>query len=133
MAPNDAITRSALSNWLSFAGRLDRAIEWASTALNQAHSAAFTKFLKPNLASDLYDAGRYDEALENIKGNEMVMPDIAAAINVRLGRLDEARSLIADWLKIGPFSIATASCWAMKEPMKSAYLDDLRKAGLPEK
>ena len=50
-----------------------------------------------------------------------------------LGRLEEARAIIADWLKKGPFSIATESCWAIKEPMKSAFLDDLRKAGLPEK
>ena len=33
----------------------------------------------------------------------MVMPDVAAAIDIRLGRVEEARSLIADWLKIGPF------------------------------
>ena len=38
-----------------------------------------------------------------------------------------------DWLKTGALSIAAESCWAMKEPMKSAWLDDLRKAGLPEK
>ncbi len=60
-------------------------------------------------------------------------PDIAAAIYVRVGRVDEARAIVADWLKKGPFSIATESCWAIKEPMKSAFLDDLRKAGLPEK
>ena len=41
--------------------------------------------------------------------------------------------LRADWLKRGAFSVATESCFAIKEPMKSAYLDDLRKAGLPEK
>ena len=68
-----------------------------------------------------------------MKGNEMVEPDVAAAINIRLGRVEEAQSLIADWLKTGSFSIATELCWAIKEPMKSANLDDLRKAGLPEK
>ena len=64
----------------------------------------------------------------------MVMPDVAAAINIRLGRVEEARSLIADWLKIGPFSITTELCWAIKEPVEEREaLDDLRKAGLPEK
>jgi class 3 adenylate cyclase/TolB-like protein len=133
MAPNEAVTRSALSNWFSFAGRHDQAIEWASTALRQGHNAAFAMFLKPNLGSTFYFAGRYEEALENLKGNEMVSPDTAAATYVRLGRLEEARGVVRDWLKTGPFSIATASCWAMKEPMKQRYLDDLRKAGLPEK
>jgi adenylate cyclase len=133
MGPNEVVARSSLSDWLSFAGRHDQAIEWASAALQQEHNAAFAMFLKPNLAWVLYFAGRYDEALETIKGSEMAAPDIAAAAYVRVGRVDEARAIIADWLKQGPFSIATESCWAMKEPMKSTYLDDLRKAGLPEK
>jgi adenylate cyclase len=133
IAPNDAVIRASLSTFLSSAGRIDQAIEWASEALRQDHSAAFARFLKPVLAADLYFAGRNDEALENMRGNEMVEPDVAAAINIRLGRVEEARSLIADWLKIGPFSITTELCWAIKEPMKSANLDDLRKAGLPEK
>ena len=133
MAPNEAGTRSRLATWLSFAGRHDQAIEWASTALRQEHNAAFAMYLKPNLAWALYNAGRYDEAFETIKGSEMSTPDMAAAIYVRVGRVEEARAIIADWLKIGPITIATESCWAMKEPMKSACLDDLRKAGLPEK
>jgi tetratricopeptide (TPR) repeat protein len=133
MAPNEANIRSGLAGWLSMAGRHDQAIEWGSTALRQEHNAAFASFLKPNFAWVLYLAGRYEEALENIRGNEMVAPDTAAAVDVRLGRVEEARAIIADWLKGGAFSIATESCFAIKEPMKSALLDDLRKAGLPEK
>jgi hypothetical protein len=51
----------------------------------------------------------------------------------KLGHIEEARALIADWLKKGAFSIAMESCFAITEPMKSAFLDDLREAGLPEK
>jgi hypothetical protein len=36
-------------------------------------------------------------------------------------------------VETGSFSIATEQCWAIKEPMKSANLDDLGQAGLPEK
>ena len=133
MAPNEVVARSSLSDWLSFAGRHDQAIEWASAALQQEHNAAFAMFLKPNLAWNLYFAGRYDEAFETIRGDEKLGPDVAAAIYVRVGRVEEARAIIADWLKTGALSIAAESCWAMKEPMKSTYLDDLRKAGLPEK
>ena len=46
-------------------------------------------------------------------------------------RFDAARSVVADWRKTGPYSIAAAWFWQIKEPMKSMYLDDLRKAGLP--
>jgi tetratricopeptide (TPR) repeat protein len=132
MAPNEVGMRSMLANWLSFAGRHDQAIEWASTALRQEHSAVLM-YLNVNLSWNLYFAGRYDEAFETIRGGEKLGPDVAAAIYVRVGRVDEARAIIADWLKTGGLSIAAESCWAMKEPMKSAWLDDLRKAGLPEK
>ena len=50
MAPNEVVMRSALSDWLSFAGRHDQAIEWASAAFRQEHNAELTMFLKPNLA-----------------------------------------------------------------------------------
>jgi tetratricopeptide (TPR) repeat protein len=133
MGPNEASIRSGLALWFSFAGRHDQAIEWASTALRQAHNAAYAMYLKVNLAFTLYFAGRYDEALETIKGSEKIGPDVAAATYARVGRVDEARAIIADWLKTDSISIATESCWAIKEPLKSAYLDDLRKAGLPEK
>jgi len=133
MAPNEPGTRSSLSFLLSNAGRKDQAIEWASWALRQERNAAFNMFLKPNLAWTLYLAGRYEEAFDSIKGSETLFPDTTAAIYVRVGRVEEARAFIADWLKRGAFSVATESCFAIKEPMKTAYLDDLRKAGLPEK
>ena len=38
----------------------------------------------------------------------MVAPDVAAALYAHLGRLDEARAIVADWQKTGPSSIATA-------------------------
>jgi adenylate cyclase len=133
MAPNEPVVRSTMGTFLSQAGKLDQGIEWASVAVRQEHNAGFARFLKPNLAWSLYLAGRNEEAWDAIKGNEMVEPDVAAAILVRLGRPEEARAIVADWRKIGSFSIATASCWPIKEPMQSAYLDDMRKAGLPEK
>ena len=55
------------------------------------------------------------------------------AIYARLGRIDEAKAAAADWLKTAPHSILTQSCNPIREPMKSMYLDDVRKAGLPEK
>ena len=56
-----------------------------------------------------------------------------AAIYARLDRIDEAKAAVAEWLKTGPHSILTESCWPIREPLKRMYLDDLRKAGLPER
>ena len=103
-------------------------LSWA-----QAHDEQKNTDVKINLAWANYLAGHSDEAINYMKGIEASAPNIAAALNAHLGRLDEARAIVAEWRKNGPFSIATASCWQIKEPMKSVYLDDLRKAGLPEK
>ena len=103
-------------------------------ALRQEHNAAYEMFLKPNLAWTLYFAGRYEEALRNHQGQRNGHARTLRQQFMRASaRLEEARAFIADWLKKGPFSIATESCFAIKEPMKSAYLNDLRKAGLPER
>jgi hypothetical protein len=63
----------------------------------------------------------------------MVTPDVAVARYAHLGRLNDARVIVADWQKETRHSIATQACLPMKEPLNSVYLDDLRKAGLPEK
>jgi tetratricopeptide (TPR) repeat protein len=133
--PNDAQMRSPLSGFLINTGRTDEAIEWASRALAQPHSSAFAKYYKLNLAGALYFAGRYQEALDTVKGSETILPDTAAAIYMRAGHIEEARKIIADWLKTGHnhYSVALESCFPVKEPMMTAFLDDLRKAGLPEK
>jgi TolB-like protein len=131
MSPYDAELRASLAPFIANAGKLDEALEWLSWA--QAHDEQKNAGVKINLAWTHYLAGRYDEAAKTIKGYETGAPDVAAAAYAYLGRLDEARAVVADWRKTGPFSIATASCWEIKEPMKSVYLDDLRKAGLPEK
>jgi hypothetical protein len=47
--------------------------------------------------------------------------------------VEEARALIAKFLKTGSHSIQTESCWPFREPLKQKYLDDLRKAGMPER
>ena len=47
MAPNEVLTRSSLSDWLSFAEEEhDQAIEWASAAFRQEHNAEATMFLQ---------------------------------------------------------------------------------------
>jgi len=131
MSPYDAELRGGLAGFIASAGKFDEAVEWASWA--RAHDEQKNNDATLALAWTNYLAGNADEAVKFMKGVERLAPDIAAAAFAHLGRLDEARAIVTDWRKTGPFSIATASCWQIKEPMKSMYLDDLRKAGLPEK
>lgn len=60
-------------------------------------------------------------------------PALYAAICVRLGRLNEARSAVADALQAGTnLSIANEASTPQIEPQRAAYLNDLRAAGVPE-
>ncbi len=81
-----------------------------------------------------YLAGRPQEALSNLQDIAGRFPQQLAAVYVRLGRLNDARSVIAEWRKANRrASIATeAFYWRMRSDLKSAFLDDLRAAGLPE-
>ena len=60
-------------------------------------------------------------------------PALYTAICARLGRLDEARSAIADALKAGTkLSITNEASTPRIEPQRAAYLKDLGAAGVPE-
>lgn len=130
MSPYDAELRS-LAFFLANAGNFDEAIEWSLWAT--AHDQQRNLWLKGTLAWAYYLAGRTEEALEAVKGTESFWGDLNVAIHARLGRIDEARAAAADWLKTAPHSILTQSCMPIREPMKQKYLDDLRKAGVPER
>jgi adenylate cyclase len=131
MSPYDAELRVTSAFYVANAGKLEEAIEWASWAV--AHDSQKNPFAKGNLAWALYLAGRNEEALRAIKGGESFAMATLAAIYARLGRIDEAKTTVAEWLKTGTHSILTESCWPIREPLKRMYLDDLRKAGLPER
>ena len=131
MSPFDAELRGSSAFYAANAGKLDEAIEWASWAV--AHDSQKNPFAKGNLAWALYLAGRNEEALKAIKGGESFSMATLAAIYARVDRIDEAKTTVAEWLKAGSHSILTESCWPIREPLKRMYLDDLRRAGLPER
>jgi Flp pilus assembly protein TadD len=118
-------------------GEPDRSVQQAEAAVAMS---PYDAELRSSLAGFIANAGKLDEAdrmgvmahahdeQRNIDGKLNL-----AWANYLAGRSDEARAIVAEWRKNGPFSIATASCWQIKEPMKSVDLDDLRKAGLPER
>ena len=76
-------------------------------------------------------AGRYEQALQALKGIEASNPWPAMVIYANLGRMDEARAAAVEYIKEGLHSILSESCVPIREPMKQKYLDDLRKLGVP--
>ena len=131
MSPYDATAKGVLAYRLVNAGKLDEAIEWASWAL--AHDVQKSPFPRNNLAWAYYAAGRYEQALETFRPlGDSYNPAQGAVHYASVGRLDEAKAEVALYLKSGRHSIATESCAPMREPLKQKYLDDLRKAGMPE-
>jgi hypothetical protein len=86
-----------------------------------------------SLAWAYYVGQRYDDALKAVSRYKADFPALYAAICVRLGRLDDARSAIAGALKAGmKLSIAKEGATPQIEPQRAAYLNDLRAAGAPE-
>jgi hypothetical protein len=60
-------------------------------------------------------------------------PLVLAPVDIRLGRIEEARTVMAEFVQANPeHTLEDEARWPLKEPLKQTYLDDLRKAGMPE-
>jgi adenylate cyclase len=140
--PYDFLARAQLAYFLTAAGRTDMAVSWLEEAIRRDPHPIDVYFL--NLAIAYYNAGRPADALALLANYNGVLRGpkklILAAANARLGRLDEARQELARFLAEFPgWTIAKEATWPggrqpkFVEPLLRPYLDDLRKAGLPEK
>jgi tetratricopeptide (TPR) repeat protein len=141
-SPYDFLVRAQLAYFLTGAGRTDLAVNWLEEAIRRDPHPIGPYFL--NLATAYYHEDRPEDALAlltNFKGSlRGPKKIILAAANARLGRLDEARHELARFLAEFPgWTIAKEATWPggrqpkFVEPLLTPYLDDLRKAGLPEK
>jgi tetratricopeptide (TPR) repeat protein len=131
MAPYETISRAGLSLTLANAGDVDEAIAWAERAVTNDPNGP--PWYYQHLDWAYYVGQRYDDALKAVSRYKADFPDLYAAICVRLGRFDEARAAIADALKAGAkLSIASEGFSPQIEPGRTAYLNDLRAAGVPE-
>jgi hypothetical protein len=81
-----------------------------------------------------YFAGRYQEALEDLKPASDVFPDVLAATYLRLGREDDARRTVAEWRKADPSATITKmlTMFPLATDIKAKYVADMTKAGLPQ-
>ena len=132
MAPYETLPRADLAEKLANAGDVGEAIAWAERAVTFNPNPP--PWYYSNLAWTYYVGQRYDDALRAVSRYKADFPDLFAVICVRLGRLDEARAAIADALHAGTkLSIAGEGFFPKIEPIRTAYLNDLRAAGVPEK
>jgi len=132
LVPYDTWSRGALSFTLASAGRFDEAIAWGQEAIQRDPHPMPWWFTNVSWAQ--YLAGRSEEALATIeKASEPWLPTMAA-IQVRLGRLDDARATIARFTQQRPnYKLKTEAAFSpVREDLLRGYLDDLRKAGMPE-
>ncbi len=131
MAPYETLSRADLSGELANAGDASEAIIWAERAVTNTPNPP--PWYYANLGLAYYVGHRYDDALKAVSRYKADFPALYTAICVRLGRLDEARAAIADALKAGTkVSIANEGSTPQIEPQRTAYLNDLRTAGVPE-
>jgi adenylate cyclase len=131
MVPYDGLSRSILAGTLANAGKTDQAIEWAEEAIRRAPNSP--DGWQGNLAWAYYMAGRPEDALAALQKVAKPYGDMLAVVYARLGRIDEARAVMAEFVKDTGYTIEDEARWPFIEPLKQAYLDDLRKAGMPER
>ena len=91
-----------------------------------------------NLGWAYYDAGRYEDAVKTYRSMNSPPPYVhrgLAAAYVRLGKLEEARSEIAQMLEKEPdYTLENFKVWPYKNKEDlERWMEDLRKAGVPEK
>jgi adenylate cyclase len=131
IARYDGFSRSVLAWYLASAGRTDQAIEWAEEVIRRDPNSP--DWWQGNLAWAYYLAGRHEDALAALQRMGEPSGDMLAAVYARLGRIDDARAVMAAFVKDTGYTIEDEARWPLIEPLKQAYLDDLRKAGMPER
>ena len=138
MVPNDPFSRADNAEMLARAGHADEAIVWLEDALR--HDPKPLDWYFSNLALAYYLAGRPEDAIAVFAEHKIPWATpILAAAEVRSGKLDDARAHIAEFIKQNPsWTIKVEANFpagqqpSMVPELLGPYLDDLRKAGVPE-
>jgi tetratricopeptide (TPR) repeat protein len=132
LAPYDAFSRSDLSWILANAGHADEAIGWARFALQ--HDPNGPSRYHANLAWAYFVAGREREGINALGEKSGEFPILSAALHVRLGEVEEARALVAQYVQAGGAdTVHREDIVPLIEPAGTEYVETLRKAGMQEK
>ena len=133
--PNDASLLAEMVNILVQIGRAEDGV--AQTKLAMRINPHYPDWYLWNLGWAQYFVGDYEEALASLK--RMSNPPngarrTLAAVLVRLGRVEEARAVIAAFREKAPdFTVATMENFSFQNrTYLERWMEDLRTAGLPE-
>ncbi len=134
--PNSAGVLADSVDTLVYVGRALEAVSRTKAAirLNPYHPDWYLR----NLGWAQYFAEQYEDALASFQKMNKMPNEVRYTLGpvlVRLGRLDEARAVIAEFLKNWPdYSIKNTKHAPFKyEKYLERWKEDLRKAGIPEK
>jgi TolB-like protein/DNA-binding SARP family transcriptional activator len=131
LLPYDATARADLAELMANAGYPSTAIEWLQESIRTDPTGP--EWYRGNLAWAYYLAGRHREAVSELERLNKPRPLLLAANYVRLGRVEEARALMVDYLKHNPdFSTKTIVRWPLINALRNRWLADLHQAGLPQ-
>jgi tetratricopeptide (TPR) repeat protein len=131
LLPYDATSRADLAELMANAGKTDEAIDWLLESIKRDPQGP--EWYRGNLAWAYYLAGRYEQSFAELQKLNKPKPLLLAAVHVRLGRLDEARAVLHSFRTNNPaYTLIDAARWPLHAPLKQAWLQDLREAGLPE-
>lgn len=137
-SPSDPILLGDLAYLLANCGHPDEAVAQANDAIRLQPNGPPDEpdYYRGALAWGSYLAGRCEDAIGVLEDMERKPLTTLAACYVRLGRLDRARSTMADFVKDNPG-------WTIKEEqafpfqiaatLRQRWFEDIRTAGLPEK
>jgi TolB-like protein/class 3 adenylate cyclase/Tfp pilus assembly protein PilF len=136
--PNSARMRADMAEPLVYAGRAEEAVSLVKTAirLNPRHPGWYWW----NLGWAQYYAEQYEEALTSLRrwtNPPNGLRRTLAPVLVRLGRIDEARAVIKEYLEKDPdYSLEILASTHARRHKNKEYLErmteDLRTAGIPE-
>ena len=135
LCPNSPDLLADMADALVYIGRPAEAVANIQRAmrLNPIHPDSYLW----SLGVALYHCGRYEEAVAALTRMNQV-PNLVrrhiAANYVRLGRMEEARQMAAEFLKNDPdYRLERETVWPHKDPKDlEDLIADLRRAGLPD-
>jgi adenylate cyclase len=141
MNPNFTWAHGDLGLALTFAGKAEEAMGPFKEAVRLSPRDPFCFLWFYLLALALFLVGRYEEALAHLDRSVRLNPNIPGPYRIRasclseLGRLDEARAALSEFLRLVPG--ATIGSMRAQLPMKNPedfehYARALRRIGLPE-
>jgi TolB-like protein/class 3 adenylate cyclase/Flp pilus assembly protein TadD len=139
--PNFTWAHGNLGLALAFAGKAEEAVDSFDEAVRLSPRDPFCFLWLYLLGFATFLAGRYGEALEHVDRSVRLNPSIPGSYRLRaaclseLGRLEEARAALAEFLRLVPD--ATIASMRAQLPLKNPddferYARALRRVGLPE-